>query len=155
MNLAAWAGGICMAAAGCAALHMLIENTGIGKTLRLLTAAFFLCAVLLPLRNLKGNINLSQDITQTADVAAMEETALQQIKTMTEQILLEKVNEALQSHDISAKKIEINMDTSADESISITDIVLYIPSGNSLHRTRAAEIAEKRLGMEVRVEYVG
>ena len=41
-----WAGAVCMAAAGCTLLHMLVGKRGIGKVFRLVTAAFFLCAVL-------------------------------------------------------------------------------------------------------------
>lgn len=153
MNFTAWAGAVCMAAAGCTVLHMLVGKTGAGKVFRLLTAAFFLCAVLSPLLLLKDAVELPSATANTANTADLEETALQQMRAATENILLTKVNEALESHDLKAEKLEIRMDTSADGRISITDIILYIPSDNALHRTWVREIAANRLGMEVQVEY--
>ncbi len=152
MNFAAWAGAVCMAAAGCTVLHILVGNKGVGKVFRLLTAAFFLCAVLSPLLSLKDTFKLPQ-LSAGSINEAVEDTALQQMQRATESILLQKVNEALKNHDLLAKKLEIHMDTSADGRISITDIVLYIPPGNALHRNWVREIAKERLGMEVVVEY--
>lgn len=153
MNFIAWAGTVCMAAAGCTALHMLVGNKGTGKVFRLLTSAFFLCAVLSPLLHLKDSIDLSALQTETTNTADLEEVALQQMQASTEKILLEEVNETLKNHDLNAEKLEIRMDTSADGRISITDIIVYIPPGNTLHRTWVREIAAEKLGMEVQVEY--
>lgn len=153
MSFIAWAGAVCMAAAGCTVLHMLVGKAGTGKVFRLLTAAFFLCAVLCPLLAAADDLELPAVTAEAADIDVLEQTALRQMCEATEGVLLEEVNEALKNHDLTAKKIEIQMDTSADGRISITDIIVYIPPGNALHRNWVREIAAERLGTEVRVEY--
>ena len=153
MNVVAWAGTVCMAAAGCTALHMLVENKGVGKILRLLTSAFFICAVLSPLSMRSDGEGWSFSMNETAYETASEELALRQMKGITEELLLKEANAALQSYGISAKKLEIYMDTFADGRISITDIVLYIPSGNTLQKAQAQESVSERLGVEVQVKY--
>ncbi len=153
MNMLAWAGAACVAAAGCTVLQIPVGNTGVGKVFRLLTSAFFLCAVLLPLSDIgKGLDNLKPNMSvETAE--NLEETVLEQLEDTSAEILLQELNVTLANHNLVAEKLEIQMDTSADGRISITDIVLYIPSDNSLHRSWVKEIAGERLGMEVQVEY--
>ncbi len=153
MNGLAWAGGVCMAAAGCTLLHLFVGKTGVGKVFRLLTAAFFICAVLVPLSEVLQKVELPSLQSSSQTAADLQQTAKEQLCEMTEQVLLQEVNTVLQSHDLSAQKIEIEMDTLSDGRISITDIVVYIPSGNTLHRNWVKEIVTQRLGTEVRVVY--
>ncbi len=153
MNGLAWAGSVCMAAAGCTLLHLFAGKTGVGKVFRLLTAAFFICAVLLPLSDVLQKVELPGMQSSSETSADLQQTAKEQLCEMTERVLLQEVNTALQSHNLSAQKIKIEMDTLSDGRISITDIVVYIPSGNTLHRNWVKEIVAQRLGTEVRVVY--
>lgn len=148
----AWAGTVCMAAAGCTALHMLIGKEGTGKIFRLLTAAFFLCAVFSPLLSAKDRLLPLLPIqADTVDTDTLQMQSMRQIRQSTEEILLKTVNTALASHGLKAQKVEIRMDTSADGSISITNITLFLERADSLQRVWVKQIAEQRLGTEVEV----
>lgn len=153
-GFAAWAGAVCMAAAGCTILHLLVGNKGVGKVFRMLTAAFFLCAVLCPLLEARGRLSLPETaLSEQANTAALEAVALRQLQSATESILLKTVNTALESHGLEAEKVEISMDISADGSISISDISVFVAPANDLRCTWVKQIAEQRLGMEVEVRY--
>jgi hypothetical protein len=147
-----WAGTVCLAAAGCTALHMLVGNKGTGKIFSLLTTAFFLCAVMYPLLSENGVMHrLPSFSVEQADTERIEEMAFAQLKSATEKQLLDTLNTALEGYDLKAEKVEIRMDTLEDGSISITDITVYIPAGNSLQPSWVKQIAQKRLGTEVTV----
>lgn len=153
-GFAAWAGAVCMAAAGCTILHLLVGNKGVGKVFRMLTAAFFLCAVLSPLLKAKEQLSLPETaLGEEIDTTALEKVALEQLKAGTESILLKTVNTALESHGLEAEKVEISMDISADGSISISNISVFVAPANDLRCTWVKQIAEQRLGMEVEVRY--
>lgn len=149
----AWAGTVCMAAAGCAALQIPVGESGMGKPFRLVTAAFFLCAILLPLSSLRGIPSLPTQTETALSAEELEELAFRQMVDMTQEIVLAEVNGALANYDLKAERAEIRMDSSADGGISITEIVLYVSPQNSLHRTWVKQIAEQRLGTEVEVQY--
>ncbi len=149
-----WAGAVCMAAAGCTLLHMLVGKKGIGKVFRLVTAAFFLCAVLSFLPTMRKTLaDLPQIETQTADTDALRAAAMRQLQESTETRLLAIVNTALESYDLKAEKVTVDMDTSEDGSISINSISVYVLPANDLRCSTVKQVAERRLGMEVEVHY--
>ncbi len=148
-----WVGTVCATVAMCSLIHMLTRKTGAGKVFRLVSSAVVVCVMLSPLTRLTKNFELPQ-ITVASDIeTALYDTAVLQMKTMTEELLLSEVNETLASYGLKAEKLAVSMDISADGNISITDIRLFIPEGNSLHRSWVSQIAEKRLGRAVTVEF--
>ncbi len=149
-----WAGTVCAAAAGCTLVHILVGSKGIGKVFRLLTAALLICVTLTPLQGLLEDFRLPQMSLDSDAENTMEQTAVRQLEMLTERILLEEVNTALAAYDLAAEKAEVSMDISEDGSISIKGVCLYIPAGNTLHRSWVAQIAGARLGMAVSVEYM-
>lgn len=149
-----WAGSVCAVAAGCTLVHMLVGKAGMGKVFRLLSTALLICVALLPLKGVLEEFDIPTFSPEENVGSDMEETALRQLESLTESVILTEVNQALAAYQLSAEKAEVTMDISEDGSISITDVLLYIPNGNTLHRSWVAQIAGARLGMEVAVEYV-
>lgn len=149
-----WAGAVCTAAAGCALVHIPVGKTGVGKVFRLVTAALLICVTLSPLKDLLADFELPSFSEGETAGNVVEETAIQQLERATETAILTEVNKALASHQLKAEKAEVSMDILEDGSISITDVLLYIPKGNALHRSWAAQIASTRLAMPVRVEFL-
>jgi len=146
---------VCTVSAGCTLIHILVGNTGVGKVFRLLTAALLVCITVSPLASLVKGARLPAVSVETEEVSTLQDTALLQIKELTETRLLTEINEALASYELKAEKLEISMDISGEGNISITDVRLYIPAGNAVHRTWIAQIATRRLGMTVTVENEG
>ncbi len=150
-----WVGTVCATVAVCSLIHMLTRKTGTGKVFRLVSSAVMICVMLSPLTRLaKNNLHLPQITVEADTETALYDTAVLQMKSMTEALLLSEVNEALASYDLQAEKLEVSMDISANGDISITDIRLFIPESNSLHRSWVAQIAEKRLGRAVEVAFI-
>lgn len=148
----AWAGAACAVAAVCTLIHTLVGKTGTGKVFRLLTSAVVICVMLSPLVSVVQDFSLPQ-IQLSDEENVLYDTAMTQMQAMAEALLLDEVNQALASYDLKAEKLELSMDISDDGNISITDIRLYIPEGNTLHRSWVAQIAETRLGRAVTVEF--
>ena len=148
-----WVGATCAVAAVCTLVHTLVDKKGVGKVCRLLTSAVTVCVILSPFADMVKDFTLPQIETFESE-NALYDTAISQMQAMTETLLLAEINEALASHNLKAEKVELSMDISADGNISITDIRLYIPEGNALHRTWVAQIAKTRLGREVTVEFL-
>ncbi len=151
-GLIGWAGTVCMAAAGVTALHMLVGKEGTGRVFRLLTAAFFLCAVFSPLLTAKGDFSsfLNMD-TEAVQLDPFLQQSVDELEQTTEEILLQTVNTAFHNYDLNAEKVDITMDNSADGSISITSITVYLDGADSLQRVWAKQVAEQRLGTEVEI----
>ncbi len=149
-----WMGTLCGVAALCALVHAVTQKTGAGKVLKLISAAVMVCIILRPIGSLVKDFTLPQISVEEGEETALYDTAVLQMKTLTENMLLSEVNEALASYDIKAEKLEITMDISDEGDISIRDICLFIPESNSLHRSWAAQIAQKRLGRSVTVEFL-
>ena len=148
-----WAGATCAAAAVCTFVHTLVGKTGVGKVFRLLTSAMVICVMLSPLAKVTPAFALPQIETLDSE-NTLQDTALNQMKTLAERLLLSKVNEALASHNLKAEKLELSMDISENGDISITDIHLFIPESNTVYRSWVAQIAENRLGQAVTVEFI-
>ncbi len=152
MDWMQYIGAICVAAAGCTALNMLVGNRSLGKTFRLLTTAFFLCVVLVP--PLSGGIDVPILPTENTPLTGeqMQTMALEQICRQTEEVLLQKVNQTLASHDLEVQRVEICMDNSEGGDISISEITVYVAQENNLHHLWIQEIVSERLGMQVQVK---
>ncbi len=150
-GLIGWAGTVCMAAAGCTALHMLVGKTGTGRVFRLLTSAFFLCAVFSPLLSLRGDLQLPDISAGAPEINPLEMQSMEQIERITADILLQTVNTTFENYELKADRVEIRMDTSDDGSISISNITVFLQDADSLERVWAKQIAEQRLGTEVEI----
>ena len=75
------------------------------------------------------------------------------LRESTETRLLTIINTALESYDLKAEKVTVDMDTSEDGSISINSISVYVLPANDLRCSTVKQVAERRLGMEVEVHY--
>ena len=95
----------------------------------------------------------TQGETQTADTDALRAAAMRQLQESTETRLLTIINTALESYDLKAEKVTVDMDTSEDGSISINSISVYVLPANDLRCSTVKQVAERRLGMEVEVHY--
>ncbi len=149
-----WAGTVCAVTAVCALIHTLTRKTGTGKVMYLISTAAVVCVLISPIQQLVKTATLPQFDFAENQETVLYDTTVTQIQKMTESLLLAQVNEALASYNLKAEKLEIDMDISENDDISITDIRLFIPESNSLHLSWVAQIAEKRLGRAVEVAFI-
>ncbi|HIW73476.1 MAG TPA: stage III sporulation protein AF [Firmicutes bacterium] len=147
-----WAAALCTAAVGCTALHMLAPKGGLGKLLRLLTAAFFLCCMVSPLLELKNITPLSLD-TLPAEVSAeaLQERVNAQFERQVTAALEQVARQTLENYSLEPAKVAIKMDTDENGGIYITKIILYLDKQNAGGAIAAKQVMEQRLGVEVDV----
>ncbi|MCL2487954.1 MAG: hypothetical protein FWE80_04655 [Oscillospiraceae bacterium] len=147
----AWAATLCLSAIACSLIQLLTPKEGSGKIMRLLIAAFFLCAVLSPLAAFHL-IDFTFPITADYDRSEQLEIRLQeQIEKQLQPALLKTVNEALINYHFSAKKAGAKMDRSEDGGIYISHIEVYLDKQDRQYCATAAQILSHRFGQEVTV----
>ena len=147
-----WAAALCTAAIGCTALHMLAPKGGLGKLLRLLTAAFFLCCMVSPLLELKNLLPLSLDsLPQEVSAEALQERVSAQCERQVTAALEKAAGQALERYSIAPAKVDVEMDIDDTGGIYITKIILYLDKHNADSMITAKQVMEQRLGVEVDV----
>lgn len=145
-----WIGTICAAAGLCTLVYTLVGKSATGKVFYLLSGAVMVCVMLsLPASFSKG-FTLPQ-LTVEATENTLYEATVAQIRQQTEIVLLREVNEALESHGYTAEKVEVDMDISSENVISITDIRVYVPIENVVEQNWAEQIVSNHLGREIMV----
>ena len=147
-----WAAAVCTAAVVCTLLDRLFPDTGPGRQGRLLLPCVFLWVLLSPLSGGVSAVKLP-DFTanESVDSGVLTARMRQQTVQLTNEKLLQMVNQSLESYGWSAKKVVADMDIAEDGSISMGQIVLYVDEDTARRATAVRQVAEKRLGTAVTV----
>ena len=151
-GLRTWAVAVCTVAIVCTLVDRLFPDTGLGWQGKLLLPCVFLCVLLSPLSGGVFTVKLP-DLTadKPLDSAALTARMRQQTVQLINEKLLQIVNQSLSSYGWSAKKVMADMDIAEDGSISMGQIVLYVDEDTAKRSTAVRQVAEKRLGTEVRI----
>jgi hypothetical protein len=147
-----WAAALCVAAIGCTAVQILAPKKGLGNIFKMIIAAFFLCCMVSPLLSIKSILNLNID-NLPREVAAEEiqRRVNQQFEQQVSISLQAKIEQVFKSYDITLIKVEVNMDNAEDQSIYITNVVLYLDKQSRSKAIAAKQLAEDILGIEVTI----
>lgn len=142
-----------IAVTGCAVAvciaELLISDTALEKTIRLVLGAFMLCAVLIPLGGAVNDFspdNLS--IGQPPSELPEELDSLRE-SYLKEQIasLIEKT---LSSHDIKPSKISVTIDKDGNNAVTDISAEISLSGADSKKAPKAAGIIKDELGIECR-----
>ena len=74
-----------------------------------------------------------------------------QFKLQVTAALFAKISQVFKSYDIALTKVDLNMDIADDQSIYITDVVLYLDSKSRTKAIAAKQLAEEILGVKVNI----
>lgn len=146
-----WAVLCCTAAVVCTLLYRLFPESSLGQQGRLLLPCVFLCVLLTPLLQWQPTL---PDVTGepiTADSGALTAVMEQQTEQQIEAILLQMVNQALESYGMEAEKVDCTMDIEEDNRINMGQITVYVDARNAARSSQVKQVAEKRLGTAVTV----
>lgn len=147
-----WAGALCMAAIACSMFQMLVPKEGIGRVMRLLTAAFFLCAILSPLLSLKSLMDLRlETLPREQQNDLLAERVADQLEQQLSQVILRECRKALEPYPFEVKKVETKVDRMEDGSIYISHIRVFLDKQQMGSRITVGKLLEQRLGREVEV----
>lgn len=151
-DITKWAAALCVAAIGCTALQMLAPKKGLGSIFKMITAAFFLCCLAVPLLSMNSILSLNID-SLPREVAAgeIEERVQKQFEEQVASALKVKLEQAFKNYNITLTEIEVNMDTGEDGSIYINEVVLYLDKQSQSEAIAAKQLAEDLLGIDVTI----
>lgn len=147
-----WAAALCTTAVGCAAVQILAPKKGIGKIFRMVLAAFFLCCMIAPLLSSKPVLNLgASGFKSQISADRIQAQVYRQFKQQVTAALFAKISQVFKNYDIALTKVDLNMDIADDQSIYITDVVLYLDSKSRTKAIAAKQLAEEILGVKVNI----
>lgn len=148
-----WSAAVCMAALGCSAVRLLAPKAGSGKLFSLITSTFFLCALMLPLLNIRSLPQLKIDLLPSDVVAGLlEERVTEQLTEQVQVAAVSFVEEALAERNLSPKKVEVKTDTSESGGIYMKQITIYVEKQSMPAASVVREVLEKSLETTVIVK---
>lgn len=148
-----WAAMLCVVAVGCALVQMLAPRDGMGKIMKLIIAAFFLCCMVSPLLSIKSLNGLNLDLLPDEISADMlQERVNEQLKQQMAAAVEKVADKTLKNYGISAEKVIVKTDTSEEGGIYIRQVILYLNSQNIQKALTARQVMEQQLGVDVSVE---
>ncbi len=152
-EIRAWGAAVCVAALGCSAIRLLAPKAGSGKLFSLITASFFLCALVLPLMKLTSLPDLNLDfVPQDIVDGLLEQRVNEQLTVQIESAVTQVVNEALAARNITAKKVEVMTDTSETGGIYMKQITIHVDKQSVPTAAVVREVLEKQLETTVVVK---
>lgn len=127
-ELSVWANSVCMVAIICALFEMFVPEGTLAKLVNFVLGLFLIIAILVPFANLiqsnalkNSKINIEQQNTNFSD--DINDLTIAYGKSAIEKIIIQ----CLEEKEIEYKKIDINMDSSNNESIDIVRVDIYLP----------------------------
>ena len=149
-GLRQWTLAVCAAAVVCTILQQLFPDTALGRQGRPLLSAVFLTVLLSPLFTSVFAVKLPAfTVDKPIDSAGLSARMHQQMVEQVNATLLAMVNQSLDGYGWSAKKVVADMDIDEEGRIHMGQIVVYVDEDVARRATAVAQVAEKRLGIDV------
>ena len=151
-KVTSWAAALCVAAIGCTALQMLAPKGSLGRLFKMITAAFFICCMAVPLMSFRSvDLNLDNIETEVSSNDDLNNKVNKQFEEQVTAALKQVADSALEQYGIKVSKVKVNMDTNEDGSIYISGVILYLDKQDSSKCLVAKQVMEEKLGVEVKV----
>lgn len=149
-EIRAWSAAVCMAALGCSAIRLLAPKVGNGKLFSLITASFFLCALALPLLNIRTLPEPEIDLLPPDIVTGLlEERVTEQLTEQVKTAAVSFVEEAMTARNVTPKKVEVMTDTSESGGIYMKQITIHVDKQSVPLAAVVREVLEKSLGTTI------
>lgn len=124
-----WAFSLCCGAAAGAILSLLAPNSSLGRVCRFSIRAFFLCCMVLPLRQIGDFFHVFPEVQTEAAYSAQEIAGVvaAQVESSAASSLEKEVSRYLEKEGINFKKVEADIHVGQDGGISINCIRVLLP----------------------------
>ena len=146
---------ICLVSILCTLLEILFPQGKMEKIFRVVLGVFLLCALLVPFGSTLKNINFdakkTENFIKDKDKIKFKSTVDDQVKASAEKNLRASIEKILAAKGIKSEKINIFMDTTADNCISIGKIEVFLPKGDESKRDTVKNDLEKILELKIDV----
>lgn len=148
-----WATVICLAALVGTMVEILTPIGSMEKMVRFVLGAFMLCAIITPLVGTAQKINYSiqQPDVNTSSITVFQNQLDGQLNSVASEKIKALAAEILQKESINAQKIDVFMDTSQNNSISIIKVTVYLNAKDVYKKERAKQLLEDNLGLSTEI----
>lgn len=127
-GVAKWATVIILCAVICLVIEMLLPSGKLEKSVRFVLSAFMICAIIFPFGEMAFGLQVelsrievpSDEYEEFED--SIDDTSIGLAKISISNLISERLKEI----DVSAEKIEVNMDSVDKDSISIIEAIIYV-----------------------------
>ena len=150
-----WAAAMCGVGIGCTLLSTLCPVGRMRRVFSVLTAVFFLCCLLVPLKTLVGT---ASDLFALPEGSAVSQGLTKEIDEQTTAILEQALFEDAVSRlgdAVTVKKTAVCRDNSRTDSIYIERVRVTLDRGDKGSAPSVRTTLEKAWGVPVEVYYVG
>lgn len=156
-DVRAWALALCTVALGCSLVQMIAPKGGMGRLMRMVLAAFFLCALLTPLLSLPSQLPelFTADAASHTDEAVLRERFCDRLREQTEQALTDRVGRLLKSRGIQAEKVTADMYISEEGAIYMRQVIVYLDAQNIRKATTVRTVLAEQLNVPLAIEQTG
>ena len=117
-----------------------------------------ICAMIAPFTSTAIKITFdlpTENSIRQEDTSSFQQGLDQQILTVAADNIRALAVDELGKEQIGPQKIEVNMDTSDKESISIINVVVYLEEDQKENQRKARQVLEDGLGLPVEIIIVG
>ncbi len=151
-EITGWASAICFAALACVMLEFLSPSGKMEKMVRFVLSAFMLCALFKPMLDI-SKIKFEFDISKKNDykVSGIKKGLENQAMSIAASNIEKLVENEMEKIKITPKKIQVIMDTSDVNSISINRLIIKIDKKNLDRQEEVKQLVYKELGLVVEV----
>lgn len=127
-----WAFSLCCAAAAGSLLSLLAPESSLGKVCRFAIRVFFLCCMILPLRQLGSFLHVLPELQADAAFSAqgVVDVVTSQVKNSVAASIEQEVARCLEEEGINFKKVNVDVHVDKDGGISINCIRVLLPPGS-------------------------
>lgn len=151
-GIRSWSMVLCLAALGCTAVQLLAPKGSVGRVFRLVVHTFFLLCMLMPLTRIDSLGSLSVEALPESVVAdVLEDTVTKQLEAQVHEAVEELAVQVLAVRGVSAKKIKVATDISADGGIYIQHVTLTVDKQSVPQAKLAGEVLSAQLEVPVEV----
>ena len=147
-----WATVVCLAAIVGAMIELVTPVGRMEKMVRFVLGAFMICAIITPFTSTAIKITFdlpTESSIRQEDASSFQQELNQQVLKVAAENIRALAVEELGKEQIIPQKIEVNMDTSDKESISIINVVVYLEESQKENRWKAQQVLEDGLGLPI------
>ena len=147
-----WALAVCTAAVICSLLRHLFPDNALGRQGRFVLPCVFLCVLLSPISGVFSSVKFP-DFTaeETIDTAGLADRMRQQVVAQVTATLEQMLRQSYDEQGWEIKKVVTDMDIDEGGNIRMEGITVYVDAQTARRESALKQVAEKRLGMPVRI----
>ncbi|MGN1456932.1 MAG: stage III sporulation protein AF [Acutalibacteraceae bacterium] len=145
-GLSAWALSVSICAVIACVVEMMTADTKLEKTVRFVLGAFMLCAILIPVGSMVSEFSgVNFDSKMTYDIS---DSFNEQKISMLKDEIATLAESTLSKEQIYPQKVEVNMDISEDNCISMVSVTVMLDKKDREKAVKVTDTIKSQLGLE-------